>query len=152
MHSRMNEKRIRKLDPLKRRSDLFLSQGRPDAPVGLVSWGGTAGTAIEAYQLAVAEGLNVKLLVPRLLYPIADGIFSEFFASVDRGLIVEQNHQGQLYRLLRMFVDVPRGIETLAKSGSNPITSGEILERLRRLSAAPGTGDARADGQGGDGR
>ena len=30
---------------------------------------------------------------------------------MQRGLVVEQSHQGQLYRLLRMFVDVPRGVE-----------------------------------------
>jgi 2-oxoglutarate ferredoxin oxidoreductase subunit alpha len=49
---------------------------------------------------------------------------------------VEQNHLAQLYRLLRMFVDVPRGIETLAKSGSNPITPLEVVERLRQLTLA----------------
>jgi len=152
MHSRMNDKRLRKFDPLKARRDLFVAQGRTDAPIGLVSWGGTAGIVIEAFQLAVAEGLDVKLLVPRLMFPVAEEIFGEFFASVERGLLVEQNHLGQFYRLLRMYVDVPRGVEVLAKSGSNPITPGEIVERLRRLSAAPGAGAAGVGGLGGDGR
>jgi hypothetical protein len=35
-----------------------------------------------------------------------------------------------------MYVDVPHGIETLAKSGSNPITPGEIVDRLRQISLA----------------
>jgi hypothetical protein len=35
-----------------------------------------------------------------------------------------------------MFVDVPRGIETLAKSGSNLITPGELVDRIRRISLA----------------
>ncbi len=143
MHSRMNDKRLRKFDPLKRRRDLFLFEGPADAPIGLISWGSVAGLAIEALQLARAEGLPVKLLVPRLLYPVSEEIYQEFFASVTRGLVVEQNHQSQLYRLLRMFVDVPHGIETLAKSGSNPITPDEIVVRLRQISRAP----ARAKGQ-----
>jgi 2-oxoglutarate ferredoxin oxidoreductase subunit alpha len=134
MHSRMNEKRLRKFDPLKLRRDLFVVEGDADAGVGLISWGSVAGAAIEAFQLATAEGLNVKLLVPRLLYPVAEEVYSEFFGTITRGVVVEQNHLGQLHRLLRMFVDVPRGVETLAKSGSNPITPDEILERLRRLS------------------
>ena len=46
-------------------------------------------------------------------------------------LVVEQSHQGQLYRLIRMFVDVPRGLESLARSGSNPFSPVEVLERLR---------------------
>lgn len=136
MHAKMNEKRLRKFAPLKRRRDLFLIEGSHDAPVALVSWGSIAGVAIEAARLAVQQGLRVKLLVPQLLYPINEEVYQDFFASVKRGLIVEQNHQGQLYRLLRMFVDVPRGIETLAKSGSNPITPLEVVERLKQVTLA----------------
>jgi 2-oxoglutarate ferredoxin oxidoreductase subunit alpha len=47
--------------------------------------------------------------------------------------VVEQSHQGQLYRVLRMFVDVPRGVVPLARSGSVPILPAAIVERLRGL-------------------
>jgi 2-oxoglutarate ferredoxin oxidoreductase subunit alpha len=136
MHARMNDKRLRKFQPLKARRDLFLTEGSPDAPLGVISWGSVAGVAIEAVQIAIAEGIKVKLLVPRLLYPVSEEVFQEFFLSVKRGLVVEQNHQAQLYRLLRMFVEVPRGIETLAKSGSNPITPVELVDRIRQVSRA----------------
>jgi len=136
MHSRMNEKRLRKFAPLKDRRDLFITEGHADAPLGLISWGSVAGIAIEAFQLAVKQGIRVKLLVPRLLYPVSEQVYQEFFASITRGLVVEQNHQSQLFRLIRMFVDVPRGIETLAKSGSNPITPDEVADRLRQISLA----------------
>lgn len=135
-HAAMNEKRLRKFQPLKSRRDLFLIEGSPDAPLGLVSWGSVAGVAIEAARIAQREGIRVKLLVPRLLYPVSEEVFQDFFLSVKRGLVVEQNHQAQLFRLLRMFVDVPRGIETLAKSGSNPITPPEVVDRLRKISFA----------------
>jgi len=131
MHSKMNEKRIRKLAPLKRRRDLFIIQGDPDAPVGLIAWGSVAGVAMEALQLAHEQGLKVKLLIPKLLYPVAEAVYQEFFASVKRGLVVEQSHQGQLHRTLRMFLDVPGGMESFAKSGSNPILASEIVDRLR---------------------
>ena len=36
--------------------------------------------------MAKAEGLNVKLLVPYLLYPVAEGAYRDFFASVRKGL------------------------------------------------------------------
>jgi 2-oxoglutarate ferredoxin oxidoreductase subunit alpha len=75
----------------------------------------------------------VKLLVPRLVYPISEEVYQDFFASVRRGLVVEQSHQGQLYRILRMFVDVPAGIESLARSGANPIAPAEIVDRLRAM-------------------
>ena len=75
----------------------------------------------------------MKLLIPRLLYPVSEEIFGEFFASCRAGLVIEQSHQGQLFRLMRMFVDVPRAVESLARSGSNPITPVEILDRLRTM-------------------
>ena len=129
----MNDKRLRKLEPLKKRRDLFLIEGDPQAPLALVAWGSVAGAAREAVRLARQEGIQVKLLVPKLLYPVAEEIYSEFFHGVAGGLVVEQSHQGQLYRLLRMFVDVPRGVVPLARSGSVPILPALIVERLRGL-------------------
>jgi 2-oxoglutarate ferredoxin oxidoreductase subunit alpha len=132
-HARMNEKRLKKFQPLKQRRDLFLIVGDTDAPVGLVSWGSVAGVALEALQLARAEGLRVKLLVPQLVYPVSEEIYRDFFASVQAGLVVEQSHQGQLYRVIRMFVDMPAGVRSMAKSGANPILVSEVLARVREM-------------------
>ncbi|MGE5126783.1 MAG: 2-oxoacid:acceptor oxidoreductase subunit alpha, partial [Betaproteobacteria bacterium] len=111
VHARMNEKRIRKLDPLKRRRDLFLTEGDAHAPLALVSWGSLAGAAREALELARREGIQAKLLVPKLVFPVAEEVYEEFFRSVRAGLVVEQSHQGQLYRILRMYVNVPAGVQ-----------------------------------------
>jgi 2-oxoglutarate ferredoxin oxidoreductase subunit alpha len=131
VHARMNEKRIRKLDPLKERRDLFRIEGDAAAPLALVSWGSSAGVCREALALAQAEGLKVKLLVPHLLYPVAESVYREFFASAQAGLVVEQSHQGQLYRLLRMFLDLPAGMEPMARSGANPFLPRDVVSRLR---------------------
>jgi 2-oxoglutarate ferredoxin oxidoreductase subunit alpha len=133
VHSRMNEKRIKKLFPLKRRRDLFHIEGDSNAPFGLVSWGSVAGVAMEAARMARKEGIQVKLIVPKLLFPVPEEIYEEFFVSVKRGLVIEQSHLGQLFRVLRMFVDVPAGVASLSKSGSNPIVPEEVVERLRKL-------------------
>jgi 2-oxoglutarate ferredoxin oxidoreductase subunit alpha len=141
MHAQMNAKRFRKFNPLKERRDLFAVEGDPAAPIGLVSWGSVAGVAREALRLARAEGLNVKLLVPKLLYPVAEPVYQDFFGSVKRGLFIEQSFQAQLYRLVRMYVDLPSQVKPLAKSGSNPIQPAEVLARLREMvSALQGNG------------
>ncbi len=57
MHARMNEKRFRKFNPLKNRRDLFVVEGDPDAPIGLVSWGSVAGVA----QGSAAAGAGGRL-------------------------------------------------------------------------------------------
>ena len=133
VHARMNDKRLKKMDPLKQRRDLFVLEGDPDATIGLISWGSVAGVAMEALQLARAEGLKVRLLVPKLLYPVAEDIYREFFAPLRRCLVVEQSHQGQLYRIIRMWVSVPPEFTVLAKSGSNPIAPEELLEQIRAM-------------------
>jgi 2-oxoglutarate ferredoxin oxidoreductase subunit alpha len=131
LHAKMNEKRIRKLEPLREREDLFHFEGDDAAPLALVSWGSTAGVCREALRLARAEGLEVKLLVPYLLYPINEDVYQSFFASVEAGLVVEQSHQGQLYRILRMYLDVPASVHSVCRSGANPFQPAEIVDRLR---------------------
>jgi len=135
-HARMNAKRIGKLAPLKGRCDLFEECGNPFASIALVSWGSAAGASREAMQQMLDEGFDVKLLVPRLLFPVAEAVYEDFFASVRVGLVVEQSQQGQLFRLLRMFVNVPRGVSPLARSGANPFSPEEIADRLREVAVA----------------
>jgi 2-oxoglutarate ferredoxin oxidoreductase subunit alpha len=136
MHARMNEKRLKKLNPLKARRDLFIIEGDQDAPLALISWGSVAGIAIEAMRMARKEGIKVKLLIPKLLYPISEETYQDFFASVRRGLVVEQSHQGQLYRIIRMYVNMPDGMESMTKSGSNPIIPAEVYDRLQKMMLA----------------
>ncbi len=133
VHARMNEKRIRKLDPLKRRRDLFEVEGDDQAPFALVAWGSLAGVAREALRLAHKQGIRVKLLVPKLVFPVAEEVYADFFRNVRSGFVIEQSHQGQLYRILRMYVNVPAGVQSLARSGSNPILPVAIVDRLCRL-------------------
>jgi 2-oxoglutarate/2-oxoacid ferredoxin oxidoreductase subunit alpha len=133
MHAKMNEKRIRKLDPLRRWRGAVTIAGDPDAPIGLVAWGSIAGVAREALDWAERLGVHAKLLIPTLLYPVPQPAYDDFFGSVRSGLIVEQSHQGQLYRLLRMFISLPPGVSSLARSGANPFTPAEIAERLAVL-------------------
>ena len=133
IHERMNEKRIRKFNSLKSRRDLFTIEGDRDAPLALLSWGSVAGVAFEAAAEARRDGIQLKVLVPRLLYPVSEEVYEDFFASVRAGLVVEQSYQGQLFRLIRMFVDVPRGLASFARSGSNPIAASEILHRVRLM-------------------
>ncbi len=136
VHAKMNDKRFRKFNALKARQDLFMIEGDPDAPVALIAWGSVAGVAREALQRCTAEGLKVKLLVPYLLYPIASDIYQEFFAGVEAGFVVEQSHQGQLYRIIRMYVDVPQGVEPFCRSGANPFQPAELVERVRSATLA----------------
>jgi 2-oxoglutarate ferredoxin oxidoreductase subunit alpha len=87
----------------------------------------------EALARVRAKGVRVRLLVPKLLYPVAEDVYREFFQGARGGLVVEQSYQGQLYRVLRMFVDVPPGVVSLARPGANPFVPAEVAGRLREL-------------------
>jgi 2-oxoglutarate ferredoxin oxidoreductase subunit alpha len=134
VHARMNEKRFRKFEPLRHREDLISVEGDPDAPLGIISWGSSAGVCREALALCRDQGLRVKLLVPRLLYPIVEDVYRDFLAPLKAGIVVEQSYQGQLYRLLRMFVDFPRGVRPFCRSGANPFMPSEIVAAVHDLS------------------
>lgn len=136
IHAKMNEKRFHKLGPLARRRDLFEVQGNPAAGIALVSWGSTAGVCREAYEIARAEGIDVKLIVPKLLYPVAEEIYRELFRGVRAGLFVESSHQGQLYRLVRMYVDLPQGVRSFCRSGANPFSPHEVVAKLHNATLA----------------
>lgn len=133
IHARMNAKRFRKLDPLKHRRELFKVEGDRDAPLAVVSWGSVGGICREAVTLARQQGLSVKLLVPTLIYPVAEEVYRDFLASAHAGLVVEQSHQGQLYRVLRMFIDLSPTIRSMTRSGAHPFQPIEIVQRLREL-------------------
>jgi 2-oxoglutarate ferredoxin oxidoreductase subunit alpha len=83
--------------------------------------------------------------VPKLLYPVAEEVYRDFFHGARGGLVVEQSYQGQLYRILRMFIDVPAGVVSLARTGANPFVPAEVAARLRDLAVAlqRAPGDAR---------
>ncbi len=136
VHGRMNAKRFKKLAPLQGRRDLFIIEGDPRAPLALIGWGSVGGVCREALHLATAQHLRVKLCVPQLIYPVAEGVYREFFEGVEAGLVVEQSHQGQLYRILRMMLDVPPGIVSFTRSGANPFQPTEVLARLSELAMA----------------
>jgi len=133
MHAKMNDKRLHKLNPLTQRRDLFIIEGDADAPVGLIAWGSVAGVALEALRAARVEGIKAKVLIPRLLYPVAEQVYQEFFASLKKCLVVEQSHQGQLHKIIRMWVNTPASFEALAKSGANPIDPALVLQALRQM-------------------
>jgi 2-oxoglutarate/2-oxoacid ferredoxin oxidoreductase subunit alpha len=133
VHEHMLEKRFRKFDPLRNRGDLIEIDGNIDAPIGVIAWGSTAGVCREAVVLARAKGIAVKLLIPRLIYPVLESVYRRFFANTETGVVIEQSYQGQLYRLLRMYVDVPNNVRSLARPGANPILARDVVTYLEQI-------------------
>ena len=51
--------------------------------------------------------------------------------GIDARIGTRLSHQAQLYRIIRMFVDVPPGVVPFARSSGNPIQPTEVVAKLR---------------------
>jgi 2-oxoglutarate ferredoxin oxidoreductase subunit alpha len=136
-HTLMTAKRFLKLkalgdDPLV--AGLCSRFGPEEAEIGLLCWGSTAGPVKEAVGLALAEGIRVKALVPRVLNPLPHREIRQFLGTVRQVLVPEMNFTGQFATILRSNYNIPTVGLTRVKGV--PFTPREILESLRELAAS----------------
>jgi 2-oxoglutarate ferredoxin oxidoreductase subunit alpha len=106
-------------------------QGDGPADVGVISWGSTLGTVREAVDMARAEGLKVKALHPKLVWPLQEKRIKAFAATCKKILIPEVNKQGQFAEILRG----KTGIDAISYPiyGGGPFTPKQILEKIREV-------------------
>lgn len=94
--------------------------------LAIVTWGSLTGAAREAAERAAADGLDVRVIAPRLLAPVQPERLAAALEGVKRILIVEQTHSAQFHRYLRAHYDLPAPVHVLHRPGPLPITAGEI--------------------------
>ena len=132
MHEKMNQKRIKKLEPLREWSNLVLEFGPTEAPVGAISWGSTVNVLREIQIRLEREGKQFRILAPTLLYPLPARILQTFVDEVDRLFIVEMSELGQFYHYLRMHLNLPEEkVHTYYRSGGRVFSIGEIEEQVK---------------------
>ena len=136
-HEKMNEKRYRKLWPIRDRYHFFRRYGAPKADIGILCWGSSKGAVKEAVLEANAKGQKVAAFVPQVIYPFPKYDFEEFLASVDELLIVELSYTAQFYKYLRTFLTLPEGrTRVFKRSGGKDLTVAEITGEIERVRAA----------------
>ena len=94
--------------------------------LAIVTWGSLTGAAREAAGRAAADGLEVRVIAPRLLAPVQPERLAAALAGVKRILVVEQTHSAQFHRYLRAHYDLPAPVRVFHRPGPLPITAGEI--------------------------
>lgn len=107
-----------------------------DSNLAVITWGSTTCAVREALTRLRSEGIELKLIAPRLLLPAQPERFSHAIADVDRIIVIEQNQGGQLHQLLRANYELPHDVQTFHRSGPVPLRPGEIAARLRDWRAA----------------
>jgi 2-oxoglutarate ferredoxin oxidoreductase subunit alpha len=134
-HLRQLDKRARKLarhDYGPRWADL---EGDGDAAV--ITFGSTTAAVREALARAAAQGVHARLVALRLLAPLRRDALAEALDGVDRVLVVEQNHSGQLLRHLRAEFDLPARQASFRRPGPLPLRPGELADTIVAWRTAP---------------
>ena len=124
-HQQQLEKRSAKLTQYDYGEQWAVQEGKGD--ICLITWGSSSGVVIEAAQLLRADGLTVKTLAIRLLSPLPE---QQFHIAVQEGkqlIVIEQNHQGQLFHYLNSLNLLPDRTRMLAHPGPLPVRAGEIV-------------------------
>ena len=99
-------------------------EGKGDLAV--ITWGSLTGAVREAAGRAAADGVDVRMIAPRLLAPVQPERFAAALAGVKGILVVEQTHSAQFHRYLRAHYDLPAPVRVFHRPGPLPITPGEI--------------------------
>jgi 2-oxoglutarate ferredoxin oxidoreductase subunit alpha len=101
-----------------------------DSELAVITWGSLTGAAREAIEQAHSDGLNVRLIAPRLLFPVQSERFTAALDGVKHILIVEQSHSGQFHHYLRAHYDLPGDIRVLNRPAPLPIRPSEIRQAI----------------------
>jgi 2-oxoglutarate ferredoxin oxidoreductase subunit alpha len=134
VHESMTAKRFKKMETMRAEIDtpeLCPRYGADDAEIGIIGWGATQGSIREAVDRALADGLKVAAMHPRVLSPLPEGRLREFVGSVKQVMVPEVNHQGQFAHHLAATL----GIQPIRvnKIGGLPFTPGEIYANIREV-------------------
>jgi 2-oxoglutarate/2-oxoacid ferredoxin oxidoreductase subunit alpha len=106
-----------------------------DGELAVITWGSLTGAAREAIEQLHGDGLDVRLIAPRLLFPTRPDQFEAALDGVKRILVVEQSHGEQFHRYLRAHYDLARGVRVLNRPGPLPIRPSEIRQAIMQWSS-----------------
>ncbi|MGO9005652.1 MAG: 2-oxoacid:acceptor oxidoreductase subunit alpha [Beijerinckiaceae bacterium] len=127
-HLAQLDKRRDKLDHFNFGDHWATIEGAGD--LAIMTWGSLTAAAREAVGRAAADGINARVVAPRLLAPVLPERLAAALADVKRILIVEQTHGAQFHHYLRAHYDLPAPVRVLNRPGPLPITAGEICRAI----------------------
>ncbi len=130
-HSRMTEKRFRKLEAARTDAPPTERFGDSTAEVGILTWGSTMGAAIEAAQVAAEKGIRAEVLAPRMLWPLPDRQIEEFVRGKRVLIVPEVNYTGQFADLLS--ARYKRDLVKLNSYGGVPMKVARIVQAIEEV-------------------
>ena len=128
-HTIMTQKRFRKLERAALEAPAPDRYGDPTADVGILTWGSTVGSVIEAIRAAELEGLSLDMLAPKMLMPLPDAQLRPFIESKRLILIPEVNYTGQFANMIAS--QYAREFVRINIFSGMPFRVDRLLEKIR---------------------
>lgn len=128
-HRRMTEKRFRKIMGAAADAPEPLRYGDPDAEIGIITWGSTAGTVMEAIDRLAEQGVRAELLAPKLIFPVPLHQLRPFVESKRVVIVPEVNYSGQYRRLLE--AEFRRGFVPVNTYTGHPFQVAELVQAIQ---------------------
>lgn len=130
-HSKMMEKRFKKLDNIS--SDILMPKlyGSKDAKLTLIGWGSSKGSILDAIEKLNEEGFSVNYLHFVFLNPLPDELL-DLLNCLNDTMIIEGNYTGQLKSILRerFLFNVEK---TYFKYDGRPFYYEDIVEKVKEV-------------------
>jgi 2-oxoglutarate ferredoxin oxidoreductase subunit alpha len=130
-HTQMTDKRFKKFYSAAADAPEASTYGDPQAPIGIVTWGSTAGVAIEAIDVLKTEGIEACLVAPKMLLPLPDQQLGAFMRSKRHIVIPEVNYRGQFANLV--MGKYPRDAVRVNVYGGRPMLVDKLVEAIRQV-------------------
>jgi 2-oxoglutarate ferredoxin oxidoreductase subunit alpha len=129
MRIQQANKRLKKIESIKKDIRPPEVYGDTEAEITFVSWGSTRGAVLDAIDMLKAKGKTAKLVHFTWLYPFPEEAALAALSANTRIIDVEQNATGQLASLIREHTGVLIK-EKILKYDGRPMYPEEIVEKV----------------------
>ncbi len=132
LHTLMSEKRHRKIaSALEDLPEPEVYFGDDGLDVGVIGWGSTFGSVLEAVRTSHKKGLRVGALKIASLSPLHTSIVQDFMERCNHVLVPELNYEGQLANLIGHLH--PRPLVRLNLVTGTPFPPSMIIQKIEDL-------------------
>jgi len=132
LRKRMMDKRLGKLDLLKKEAVAPSLYGDPDAASVVLCWGSNRLIATEAAERLNADGLAVSVLHFGQVYPLTEAMVAPYGLEAKKRICVENNATGQFAGLLKRELGLEMD-HCIRKYDGDCFTALELYETLKGL-------------------
>lgn len=126
----MVNKRMKKIEELKKELQEPIQIGDPQGKTLLVAWGSTYGPLKEATEKLVQEGNSVTALIFGDIWPLPEKAFLSLAKNAEKIVNVEGNATGQLKDIIREQTGV-NCVQSILKYNGRAYSSQELYERIK---------------------